>query len=170
SSATNVGAFVDGTWDSDAAKELFGDNYAAAALPTFEGSDGNTYQLGGFSGYKLLGVKPQTDADKLRACLELAQYLTSEECQLERYNEVGWGPSNLAAQEDEAVQADVALSALAEQSNYSMGQGQYPDDYWTLATALGDDIISGNITSSTSDDDLMTTLEDFETKCISYAQ
>ncbi|MCD7750903.1 MAG: extracellular solute-binding protein [Lachnospiraceae bacterium] len=170
SSATNVGAIVDGTWDSDAAKELFGDNYAAAALPSFTGSDGETYQLSSFSGYKLLGVKPQTDAAKLKACLELAQYLTSEECQLERFNEVGWGPSNLAAQEDEAVQADVALSALAEQSNYSIGQGQYPDDYWTLATALGDDIIAGNITSSTSDDDLMTTLEDFETKCISYAQ
>ncbi len=169
-SATNVGAIVDGTWDSEAAKELFGDNYAAAALPSFVGSDGETYQLSSFSGYKLLGVKPQTDADKLRACLELAQYLTSEECQLERFNEVGWGPSNLAAQEDEAVQADVALSALTEQSNYSIGQGQYPDDYWTLATALGDDIISGNITSSTSDEDLMTTLEDFETKCISYAQ
>ncbi|MCD8132015.1 MAG: extracellular solute-binding protein [Lachnospiraceae bacterium] len=170
SSATNVGAIVDGTWDSSAAQELFGDNYAAAKLPAFTGSDGETYQLGGFSGYKLLGVKPQTDADKLKVCLELAQYLTGEECQLERFEEAGWGPSNISVQASEAVQADVALSALAEQSNYCIGQGQYPDDYWTLATALGDDIISGNITSSTSDEDLMAVLEDFEAKCISYAK
>ncbi|MBQ3305739.1 MAG: sugar ABC transporter substrate-binding protein, partial [Clostridia bacterium] len=42
SNATNVGAIVDGTWDSEAAKELFGDNYAAAKLPTVDG-----YQMSG---------------------------------------------------------------------------------------------------------------------------
>ncbi|MCD7832544.1 MAG: extracellular solute-binding protein [Lachnospiraceae bacterium] len=170
SSATNVGAIVDGTWDASEIQKLFGENYAAVKLPSFTGSDGEEYQLGGFSGYKLLGVKPQTDADKLKACLDLAQYLTGTEVQLAVYNEDGWGPSNLTAQEDEAVQADIALSALAEQSNYSMGQGQYPDDYWTLATSLGDDIISGNLTSSTSDEDLMAVLEDFEAQCSSYVQ
>ncbi|MCC8103230.1 MAG: extracellular solute-binding protein [Clostridiales bacterium] len=170
SNATNVGAIVDGTWDASEIQKLFGDNYAAVKLPSFTGSDGEEYQLGGFSGYKLLGVKPQTDADKLKACLDLAQYLTGTEAQLAVYNEEGWGPSNLTAQEDEAVQADIALSALAEQANYSMGQGQYPDDYWTLATSLGDDIISGNLTSSTSDEDLMAVLADFEAQCNSYVQ
>ena len=63
SNATNVGAIVDGTWDSGAAKDLFGDNYAAAKLPTVGG-----VQLSGFGGFKLLGVKPQTDKDKLEAC------------------------------------------------------------------------------------------------------
>ena len=56
STATNVGAIVDGTWDSGAAKDLFGDNYAAAKLPMVDG-----YQLGGFGGFKMLGIKPQTD-------------------------------------------------------------------------------------------------------------
>jgi arabinogalactan oligomer/maltooligosaccharide transport system substrate-binding protein len=42
------------------------DNFACAKLPSFTGSDGNTYQLSGFSGYKLLGVKPQEDEDKLQ--------------------------------------------------------------------------------------------------------
>ena len=36
--ATNAAAIVDGTWDSGAAQDLFGDNYACAKLPTFTGS------------------------------------------------------------------------------------------------------------------------------------
>jgi arabinogalactan oligomer/maltooligosaccharide transport system substrate-binding protein len=170
SSATNVGAIVDGTWDSSAAQEIFGDNYACAKLPSFTGSDGNTYQLGGFGGFKLLGVKPQTEAGKLKACLELAQYLTSADAQLERFNNNGWGPSNLDAQADSAVQADPALAALAAQLNYCIPQGNYPGDYWDLATALGDDVISGNITTTTTDDDLMAVLQDFQDTCISYAK
>ncbi len=166
---TNVGAIVDGTWDSGAAQDLFGDNYACAKLPTFTGSDGATYQMSGFGGFKLLGVKPQEDEDKLAACDALAAYLSSEEVQLARFEEVGWGPSNLNAQKSDAVQADVALSALAEQLAFTIPQGQYPGDYWTLATSLGDSIISGEIGPDTSDEDLMATLQKFQDTCISYA-
>jgi arabinogalactan oligomer/maltooligosaccharide transport system substrate-binding protein len=170
STATNVGAIVDGTWDSSAAQDLLGDNYACAKLPSFVGSDGETYQLGGFGGFKLLGVKPQTEAGKLRACLELAQYLTDTDAQLERFEELGWGPSNLTAQQDSAVSENEALSALAAQLNYCIPQGNYPGDFWTLSTSLGDDVISGKLTTSTSDDDLMAALQNFQDLCISYAQ
>lgn len=168
--ATNFAAIIDGTWDSSAAKAAFGDNYACAKLPTFTGSDGNTYQMSGFGGFKLLGVKPQEDAGKLQVCMQLAQYLSSAEVQLARYNAVGWGPSNLTAQGDEAVKADEALSALAEQLANTIPQGQYPDDYWSLATSLGDDIIADTISTSTSDEDLMATLQSFQDTCISYAK
>ena len=162
SNATNVGAIVDGTWDSNAAQELFGDNYAACKLPTVDG-----YQLSGFGGFKLLGVKPQTDDDKLAACDELASYLASGDVQLARYNELGWGPSNIAAQQDDAVQANAALAALADQLQYTIPQGQYPGDYWTLATGLGDDIIAGKLDNA-SDEDLLATLQTFQDTCISY--
>ncbi|MCM1282985.1 MAG: extracellular solute-binding protein [Muribaculaceae bacterium] len=168
--ATNMAAIVDGTWDSGAAKSAFGDNYACAKLPGFTGSDGSSYQLGGFGGFKLIGIKPQTEEGKLALCYKLAQYLTSEEVQTARYESVGWGPSNKAAQSSDAVQSDEALSALAEQLAISIPQGQYPGDYWTLATSLGDTIISGDLSTSTSDDDLMKTLEDFQNTCIGYAQ
>lgn len=170
SSATNVGAIIDGTWDAQAAKDALGDNYACAKLPEFTGSDGNTYQMSGFGGFKLLGIKPQEDAGKLQVCLQLAQYLSSADAQLERYNEVGWGPSNLTAQADEAVKADEALSALAEQLAFTIPQGQYPDDFWSLATSLGDDIIAGTINSSESDEDLLAVLQSFQDTCISYAK
>ncbi len=170
SNATNVGAIVDGTWDAGAAKDLFGDNYACAKLPTFTGADGKSYQMSGFGGFKLLGVKPQQDDGKLAVCDALAAFLSSEEVQLARYNAVGWGPSNLNAQKSDAVQADEALSALADQLQYTIPQGQYPGDYWSLATSLGDSIISGEIKADSSDDDFMKALTDFQATCESYAK
>ena len=168
--ATNVGAIVDGTWDASTVKELLGDNYACAKLPSFKGEDGKTYQMSGFGGYKLLGEKPQEDEDKLAVCDQLTGYLSGEEVQAARYKDLGWGPSNKAVQASDAVKADEALSALADQLQYDIPQGQYPNDYWTLATGLGDDVIQGNLTADTSDDDLMKALQTFQDTCASYAE
>lgn len=168
SSAANCAAIIDGTWDAQAAKDLFGDNYACAKLPTFS-VDGSEYQMGGFGGFKLLGVKPQEDSNKMQVCLAIAQFLSNEETQLARYDAVGWGPSNLAAQQSDAVKADEALSALAAQLAYTIPQGQYPDDFWTLATSLGDSVISGDYDNA-SDEELLSVLEEFQATCESYAQ
>ena len=162
SNATNVAAIVDGTWDASAAKQIFGENYAATKLPTVDG-----FQLGGFGGFKMLGVKPQVDDDKLAACDALAAYLTSEEVQLARYNAVGWGPSNLKAQQSEEVQADVALAALGAQLAFTIPQGQYPGEYWGLATGLGDDIIAKKYDDA-DDAALLEVLKGFETTCEGY--
>ena len=166
--ATDAAAIVDGTWDAEAVKKMFGDNYACAKLPSFTGADGKTYQLSGFSGYKLLGVKPQEDADKLQICDDLAFYLSSEEVQLARYEAIKWGPSNLKAQESDAVKSNEALSALSEQLLLDIPQGQYPGDYWSLATGLGDDVITGKLTDKTSDEDLFKALQKFQDTCNSY--
>ncbi len=165
--ATDPAAIVDGTWDSGAAKDLFGDNYACAKLPTVD-INGTATQLSGFGGFKLLGVKPQTDAEKLALCDALALYLSSGEIQLARYQAVGWGPSNVAAKADPAVQADEALSALGAQLAFDIPQGQYPGDYWSLATSLGDSVIAGDYNDA-SDADLMAALQTFQDTCISYA-
>lgn len=167
SNASDYAVIVDGTWDAETVKAALGENYAATKLPSFTVGE-NTYQLGGFGGFKMLGIKPQVDEAKLAACDALALYLTSEEVQMARFELRGWGPSNLNAQTSEAVKNDVALSALAAQLNFCIGQGQYPADYWTLATALGDDVIAGKFASAT-DDDLMATLTTFQENCISYA-
>ena len=158
--AVNYAAIIDGTWDASTVKDFLGDNYACAKLPTFTGSDGNTYQMSGFNGCKLLGVKPQEDELKLAVCDALALYLTSEDVQLARYEEVGWGPSNLNAQSDDAVKADEALSALSEQFAYTIPQGQYPGDYWSNAEALAGDV-QGSLQGA-SDDDIKAALASFQ--------
>ena len=154
-----MAAIVDGVWDSGAAKDLFGENYAATKLPAYKGT-----QLSGFGGFKMLGVKPQTDEDKLAACDALAAYLTSADVQLARYKAVGWGPSNLAAQQDPAVQEDVALAALGAQLAYTIPQGQYPNGYWTAAEGLGDDILADKLDDA-DDAALLEVLNTFVANC-----
>lgn len=163
SNATNIGAIVDGAWDAKTVQEKLGDNYAATKLPTVAG-----YQMGGFGGFKLLGVKPQTDDAKLAACDALAYYLASGDVQAARYDALQWGPSNLEAQKLDAIQTNAALSALAAQLSHCVGQGQYPNDYWSLATALGDSVIAGEYDNFT-DEQLLEVLQTFQDTAISYA-
>lgn len=163
SNATNIGAIVDGAWDAKTVQEKLGDNYAAAKLPTVAG-----YQMGGFGGFKLLGVKPQTDDAKLAACDALAYYLASGDVQAARYDALQWGPSNLEAQKLDAIQTNAALSALAAQLSHCVGQGQYPNEYWSLATALADSVIAGEYDNYT-DEQLLEVLQTFQDTAISYA-
>ena len=55
------------------------------------------------------------------------------------------------------VYLDIRVSALAEQLAETIPQGQYPNDYWSLATALGDSVIAGEYDNA-SDDELMAVL------------
>ena len=137
----NAGAaiVVTGTWSFEAIKGILGDNMGVADLPSFE-VDGKEYHLGSFNGCKLMGVKPQTDAVKQAALHKLAQYLTGEECQMERFNTLSWGPANSNAQKSEAVQANPGLAALLAQNQYSVPQGQIHGSWWDIAKVIADDV------------------------------
>ena len=126
---------VSGTWDYKAAKIALGDDLGAIELPSVT-VNGETKHLGGFNGCKLLGVKPQSDATKGAYCQALAKYLTSEAGQLERFNALGWGPTNLNAQKDEGVKANPVLAALKAQAEYSEPQGQLPGGWWSTAAGI----------------------------------
>ena len=123
---------ISGTWDSATAKRILGDNYGVTDLPSFT-IDGQTYHLGSFSGNKLVGVKPQTDAKRAAVLQALALFLTNKECQLQRFEQFGWGPSNLEAQASEAVKSDETLSALASQNKYAIPQGQIHGSWWDIS-------------------------------------
>lgn len=165
---SNYAAFVVGVWARETLGKAFGDNYAATKLPTFT-VEGKTYQLSGFGGFKMLGVKPQVDDAKLAAVDALALYLSGEDVQMARFTQSGWGPSNLKVQQSDAVKADFVLSALAEQLNFAVSQGQYPGDYWSTAEGLGNDIISGKFNDYT-DEQLMEELTKFQNILIGLVQ
>lgn len=137
--ANGAAIVVTGTWAYNDIAAILGDNMGIADLPSFE-VDGQSYHLGSFAGFKLLGVKPQVDAVKAAALHQLAQYLTGEECQMERFNERAWGPSNLNAQTSEAVQANPGLVALNAQAPYSTVQGDIHGSWWDIAKVIGDDV------------------------------
>ena len=168
SKAANSAAIVDGTWNSEEYKKLYGANYACAKLPSFE-SEGTTYQMSGFGGFKLLGTRPQHDQTKLAVCQALARYLSGKEAQLARFRSRGWGPSNKEAQNDDSVRSDPALSALNAQLPYMIPQGQYPYNYWIVSKTLGQAIIAGEYDKA-DDKELMEVLQNFQRTCESYAR
>ena len=137
SGAQKSSIVVSGPWDAAKTKEVLGDNYAATDLPSFT-VDGKTYQLGSFFGCKLLGTKPQTDSNKATLVRQLAQYLTGEKGQTERFEALNWGPSNKVAAASEKVKNDPALAAMALQASHkeTHTQGQYPGAWWDIAKAI----------------------------------
>lgn len=132
---------ISGTWDYTDSVNALGANFGATDLPSVTATDDNgvetTVHLSSYSGCKLLGVKPQTDPVKLAYAQSLALYLSGETCQLERFNTLGWGPSNLVDQENDAVKSNLALQALNLQNQYATPQGNYPGDWWTTCGNIG---------------------------------
>ena len=135
---TDAAVVVTGIWNAGAAAKHFGSNLGATDLPSFT-VDGKSYHLGSYTGCKLLGVKPQPDSNKAAVLALLAEYLTGEECQTQRFESFEWGPSNLKVQASDAVQSNISLVALAKQSAYGKPQGQIHGAWWDIARVLGAD-------------------------------
>ena len=136
--ATPSAIVVSGVWDYNTVKDILGDNLGAAELPSFT-VDGKSYHLSSFNGCKLLGVKPQTDAVKQAVLHRLAQFLTAEECEVQRFEKLGWGPANLAARSNPAVSSP-ALTALDAQAKYAVAQGQISGGWWDIAKAIATNV------------------------------
>ena len=153
---TDAGVVITGIWNATAAEEHFGANFGATDLPSFT-VDGETYHLGSYTGNKLMGVKPQSDEKRAAVLALLAEFLTSEECQMQRYTQFQWGPSNKNAQASDAVQANPSLAALAKQGEYGQPQGQIHGAWWDIAKVLGADA-----KAATSDADLQAALNAYD--------
>ena len=137
--ASNAAIVVTGIWAYEEIRDILGDKMGVTDLPSFE-VEGKEYHLGSFNGYKLMGVKPQGDASRRAALHKLAQYLTGYDCQMERFNTLSWGPSNVEAQANKAVQSNPGLAALLKQASYSVPQGQIHGSWWNFAQEIADDV------------------------------
>lgn len=124
---------VSGTWMATAIQEKLGDNYGCCKLPTFT-CNGEQVQMGSFLGCKIYGINSQT-AYPVDA-MELAEYLTSEQSQIERYTELNYGPSNVNALKEDSIASNQALQALSDQSAYAVSQ-MVLGGFWTPAEAFG---------------------------------
>lgn len=130
---------ISGIWNYAAAEKALGSNLGCAQMPSFT-EDGETYHISSFSGYKLIGYKPQKDAKKASVCRKIAQYLTSEACQIERFNAVGWGPSNKNAATSDKVLAQPGLKALNDQAPYAKEQVICPGSWWSNVSTLANSV------------------------------
>ena len=135
-----IAACVNGTWRAETAQTAWGDNYAAAKLPTFNVA-GKDCQMSSYSGYKLVGVNPHSA--NVGWAMLLAEYLTNEASQTARFEARGLGPANLAAASSDAVQSNPAIAALAAQAAYATPQ-RVGANFWSPAETLGQILASGN--------------------------
>ncbi len=134
-------AAVSGTWDAAAAQDAFGDGYAATKLPTFTIA-GEQLQQASVSGYKMVGVNAHSENAGWAALL--ADWITNEAAQQQRFDERQIGPSNNKVLESDAVQSNVALAALAAQNEFGVVQfaGQ---NYWDPAATFGEIVAKGEL-------------------------
>lgn len=139
---------VTGTWNSATLKAAMGDGYAATKLPTFtpvaaDGTELPQQQMGSFAGSKLIGVLKSDDSMKSFFSHEIAQLLTNKQTQVRRFQTQGFGPSNVEAQKDPAVVADVAIAALGLQSQFAVSQSRSVDgSFWDPTATFGKKVVS----------------------------
>lgn len=137
----NLVAAVSGTWDAQTAQQVFGDGYAATKLPTFN-VDGEQVQQGSVAGYKYVGVNGYSENSGWAVLL--AEFLTNQDSQQEFFDQRESGPSNKKVAESESVQKNVALAALAEQSEFAQAQ-KVGGKYWDPAQTFGELIAQGTL-------------------------
>ena len=142
----NLAACVSGTWDAMTAQEVFGDGYAATKLPTFTVGD-QEVQQGSVAGYKYIGVNGYSENSGWAVLL--ADYLSNEEAQQKFFDERESGPSNKNVGASDAIKGNIALSALAQQSEYAQAQ-KVGGKYWDPAKTFGELIAQGTLAA---DDD-----------------
>ena len=131
---STIAAGVSGTWNAGDISTILGANYGATKLPEFT-LGGVATQMGSFAGFKLMGVNSLTMYPE--EAMALAEFLTNEANQVKRFETRKLGPANKNAAQNEAVLADVALSALAQQAPNSMSQNSVAGTYWGPAEAFG---------------------------------
>lgn len=133
-------AYVDGTWDSSAFQDAYGEGFAATKLPTFTCA-GEQVQMGSYAGYKFVGVNSYSD--QVGWSMILAEYITNETSQAAIGAATGEGPANIVAASSEEILAQPALAALAAQAEYADLQ-RVGGAYWDPAASLGQNLVEGN--------------------------
>ncbi|MCM1127555.1 MAG: extracellular solute-binding protein [Lachnospiraceae bacterium] len=139
-------ACVSGTWDGITAQEVFGDGYAATKLPTFTVA-GKQVQQGSVAGFKFTGVNGYSK--NAGWAVVLAEFITNEAAQQKFFDQRESGPTNMNIIDSDAVKANIAIAALAKQSEYSKTQ-LVGGKYWDPAQTFGELVAQGTLSA---DDD-----------------
>lgn len=136
----SVGAGIDGNWNSAVDEKALGKkNYGATVLPTID-VNGKPQQMISMYGYKMIGVNNTTKYP--RTAQILAFYLSSEKCQQERCDELGWSPTNMNVADSDSAKDNVSIQALIAQSEHSVPQINVATTIWNPMANLGNKLIA----------------------------
>lgn len=133
-------AGINGAWNAETVKAAWGDNFAAAKLPSFTIA-GDSVQMWSFSGYKLLGVNAYTENPEW--AMKLAEFLSSEDIQIKRFEIIGECPSNVNAAQSPTVKSAPVIAALMEQARFADSQ-RIANTYWNPSYIFGITMAGGN--------------------------
>ncbi len=126
-------AGVDGTWNAAVDQESLGDNYGVVKLPTIN-INGKATDTIGMIGYKYIGVNGQTKYPN--AAMEFANFLTGQDCQQERFDELGWTPTHKAVK----AEASEGTAAMLEEAKTFVVQADIVAAFWTPFENLGNQL------------------------------
>ena len=139
-----VDAIFSGTWSASDVKKALGDNYAAAQLPSFTTSGGETYQMKAFYGSKAIAYNPNSKAPQ--AAAEFATYLGSTEAQKAHYTMRQIVPTDKslasAYKNDPAAVAQndtIANTSTLQPTIAAMG------NFWDPCKTFGTAIVNGDV-------------------------
>lgn len=131
-------AVVDGSWSAASYTETVGDSLQMSKLPEITYNKGQAGEekttIGSFLGYKLYGVNPQAnggDPEIVKLSHDIAMYLTSEDVQENRFDELQIVPTNETVLEMDKVQASKVVKAIGDQGKYATAQTAVPGNLWS---------------------------------------
>lgn len=107
----SVAVYFSDSWNAPEVKEALGDNYAAAALPTFT-MNNKTYQMKAFAGSKAIGYNPSASNPKAAALF--AAYLGSTKAQKKHWDLRHIIPTDKTLTNLEGMSSDPAVAAQME--------------------------------------------------------
>jgi arabinogalactan oligomer/maltooligosaccharide transport system substrate-binding protein len=132
-------ATINGTWSSSTIKTNWGTGAAATDLPSF--TVGSTsYHMNSVGGCKLAVVNSVSSEAAWGA--EFANFLTSKENQVLRYNELAEAPTNIVASSSVDLTTNYAVAALSLQSAYAFSLN-VSNNFWTPTASLDAALNSG---------------------------
>lgn len=147
-----VDVMFSGAWDAQNVKEVLGDDFGVAALPTFN-LNGDELQLKAFSGSKAVAYNPNTDSPRIAA--EFAAFLADTESQLRHYEFNGVIPSDQTLADDPAIKDDeVALALIDTVENASILQPTFTEMtlFWEPTENFGTALVNGDITAANAEE------------------
>ncbi len=137
----SIVAAFSGVWNRKAIEQAWGENFAAAKLPTYTYDGSEQVQLVSFAGYKLMGVNNYS-ANKAEA-LAFADYYTNADSQIRHFETRSYLPTNVDARANEKVQGDAVAKAIAAQLQFSKTQKNVPSTLWDPLKGLGNAMLTG---------------------------
>lgn len=145
--AGTLGAYVAGPWKTETYKQVLGDNFGVAELPTLN-FNGEEKHMASFAGFKIYCVKSNTKYP-LEA-MALANWLTNEDNQLKRFQDRGGVPVSKALSESAEVTSDPAVAALLAQLDYAYAMPAIPQmgKFWDATKAFVQEAFDGTITEA----------------------